>query len=69
MLLPPCVEDFVAQDDPARAVDEIIDEMDLSDLVGKYSGGGAPAYDPRMAMKIIVFGYCQGIRSSRRLDA
>jgi transposase len=69
MLLPPCVEDFVAQDDPARAVDEIIDEMDLSDLVGKYSGGGAPAYDPRMMMKIMVFGYCQGIRSSRRLDA
>jgi transposase len=69
MLLPPCVNDFVSGDDPVRALDEIIDWMDLSSLVGKYSGGGAPAYEPRMMLKVIIFGYCQGIRSSRKLDA
>ena len=69
MLLPPCVSEFVAQDDPVRLAGEIIDGMDLSELLSKYSGGGAPAYDPRMLMKVIVFGYCEGVRSSRKLSA
>lgn len=69
MLLPPCVEDFVEAEDPVRAVSEIINEMDLGELVGKYRGGGAPAYEPRMMIKVIVFGYSQGIRSSRKLDS
>lgn len=69
ILLPPCVDDFVAPDDPVRALDEIINEMDMSELVSHYRGGGAPAYAPVMMIKIIVFGYCQGIRSSRKLDA
>jgi transposase len=69
MLLPRSVEEFVSVDDPVRALDEIIDDMDLGDLIGSYSGGGAPAYDPIMMLKVIVFGYSQGIRSSRKLDA
>ena len=69
MLLPPCVSDFVAQDDPVRLAGEIIDGMDFSELLSKYGGGGAPAYDPRMLMKVIVFGYCEGVRSSRKLSA
>ena len=67
-LLPPSVEDFVPQESPARIVGEIIEGMDLSGLVSKYAGGGAPAYDPWMMMKVLVFGYSQGIRSSRKLD-
>ena len=56
MLLPPCVSDFVGEDDPVRVLNEIIEEMEMGELLGKYVGGGAPAYDPRMLMKVIVFG-------------
>jgi transposase len=56
-LLPPSVEDYVPEDSPARIVDEIIEGMDLSELVSKYTGGGAPAYDPWMMMKVLVFGF------------
>jgi transposase len=37
-------------------------------LYKKYKGGGAPAYDPAMMLKILVFGYCHGVRSSRKID-
>ena len=68
-LLPPSVEEFVPQESPARIVGEIIEGMDSSGLVSKYTGGGAPAYDPWMMMKVLVFGYSQGIRSSRKLGS
>ena len=68
-LLPPSVDDYVPEDAPARIVSEIIDSMDHSRLYARYKGGGAPAYAPKMMLKLIVFGYSEGVRSSRRIDA
>ena len=68
-LLPPCVEDYVPKNARARVLSEIIDEFDLSVLYGKYKGGGAPAYEPRMMLKLMVFAYSIGMRSSRKIDA
>lgn len=66
-LLPPSVEDFVPPDAPVRILGEVIDSLDCDELYASYPGGGAPAYDPRMLLKVLVFGYSQGIRSSRKL--
>jgi len=41
--------------------------MDLSLLLDKYEGGGAPAYHPAMMLKIIIYAYSMGIYSSRRI--
>ena len=67
LLLPPCVDDFVSEDSPARIMGEIVDKMNLDELISKYHGGGAPAYRPDIMLKTIVLGYCLGIRSSRKL--
>lgn len=69
MLLPPSVEDFVAKDDPVRLINEVLDKINLDFLLDSCKGGGAPSYDPRILMKILVFGYSQGIVSSRKLDS
>lgn len=66
-LLPPSVEEFVRLDAPVRLLSEMIDQLDSRTLYQRYGGGGAPAYDPKMMLKVLVFGYSQGIRSSRRL--
>jgi len=66
-LLPPSVNEFVAADAPVRILSEIIDHLDTSSLILRYKGGGAPAYDPRILFKLLVFGYSQGMHSSRRL--
>ena len=68
-LLPLCVDDFVAKDASVRIISEAIDTLDCSVLYAKYLGMGAPSYDPKMMFKLLVFGYREGIRSSRRLDA
>jgi transposase len=67
MLLPPSIDDLMAEDEPVRAISEIIDVLDCSCLRQPYGGGGAPAYDPVMLFKAMVFGLSQGLRSSREL--
>jgi transposase len=66
-LLPPSVEEFVDKDSPARLLSEVVDALDLSLLERRYPGGGAPAYPPGIMLKILLFAYSEGIRSSRRI--
>lgn len=68
MLLPPCVDDFIDKDDSVRVFNDTIDSMTLDYLYDSYKGGGAPAFEPKLMMKIIIFGYSIGIRSSRKLE-
>jgi transposase len=67
LLLPPNVADFVAEDTPVRILSELVDSLDLSALRKPYKGGGAPAYDPVILFKVLVYGMSEGIRGSRRL--
>jgi len=67
LLLPPNVADFVAEDAKVRILSELADELDLSPLRSAFKGGGAPAYDPVMLFKVLIYGLSVGIRSSRQL--
>lgn len=67
MLLPLSVKDFVPEDSEVRVFNEIIESMDHSQLLAKYNGGGAPAYNPIMLIKVIIYAGCKGIRSSRKI--
>src|SRR5439155_14579366 len=67
LLLPPNVADFVAEDASVRIFSELVDELDCSALRKVYKGGGAPAYDPVMLFKVLVYGLSEGIRGSRQL--
>lgn len=57
------------EDDPALFVSDVVDKLDLSAIRDSYGVNlrGQPPYDPRMMVKILVWGYCQGIRSSRKI--
>jgi transposase len=68
-LLPQSVGDFVGEDEPVRILSEVIDSLDLHELYARYNGGGAPAYDPRMLLKVLLFALQQGMRSSRKIAA
>jgi transposase len=67
MLMPPCVDDFVTKKHEVRLFDEIVARMDASVLLCAYSGGGAPAYDPRMLLRVALYGLWRGVRTSRDL--
>jgi transposase len=72
MLLPPCVDEYINQNNPVRAIDAYVDTLDLQALGFKNTqpgiGAGQPAYDPAALLKLYLYGYLQGIRSSRKLE-
>lgn len=55
------------QDHLARFIVEVIDQLDLSRLIGQYAARGSKAYHPATLLGILVHGYATGIFSSRRL--
>ena len=70
-LLPECLDDYIAEDNPVRAVDAFVEELDLG-LMG-FAGAepaatGRPAYHPGMLLKLYLYGYLNRIASSRRLE-
>lgn len=69
LLMPPSVADWVPDGHPARMVSELVDrELDLSRVLASYEGlRGYPPYDPRLLLKVLLYGYAKGVMSSRRL--
>lgn len=69
MLLPPSLDELIAETHPVRTVSSIIDQVDLGLLEKEYAGGGTSSYHPRMLLKVLVYGYLSNVYSSRRLEA
>ena len=67
-LLPPDLSDLVSKDHIARLINHSVDKIDLSFIENQYSENGQKAYDPRMLLKVLVYGYVSGTRSSRKLS-
>ena len=70
MLLPPTIEDYVGEDDPVRAYDAFVEALNLEQLgiENEEVKVGNSAYDPKTMLKILVYGYSYGWRSSRKLE-
>jgi len=67
-LLSPNLSDMVAKDHIARLINHSVDTMNISFIENQYSTNGQRAYDPRMLLKVLVYGYSSGTRSSRKLS-
>ena len=72
-LLPPRVEDYVAKDNPVRAIESYVEALDLTALgfrhADRASGeAGQPPYAPADLLKLYLYGYLNRVRSSRRLE-
>jgi transposase len=69
LLLPPSLRDWLPENHLAFFVSDVIDEIDLRPILSKYEreGRGYPPYDPRMMVKVLVYAYCVGVASSRKI--
>ena len=68
--LPESIESYVTDEDPVRVYDAFIDALDLKELgvdVDEDAVGNS-SYDPSIMLKILVYGYSYGWRSSRKLE-
>ena len=68
-LLPPSVQDFVPEDHLARFIVALVrEQLDLTEINTHYSSPlGQPPFDPRLMVALLLYGYCSGIYSSRRI--
>jgi transposase len=69
LLLPPSVRDFVGEDHLARFVLALVlEHLDLGEIEASYgSERGQPPFDPAMMTGLLLYGYCNGVYSSRRI--
>jgi transposase len=70
-LFPECLEDWIGEDNPVRAIDVFADTLDLAEL--GFSGvepevTGRPSYHPSVLLKLYIYGYLNRVQSSRRLE-
>jgi len=69
MLLPPSLEELIAQGHPVRVVNRVLDKIDIDPLLQKYKGGGSSSFHPRMLLKVLVYAYINNNYSSRKIEA
>jgi len=68
LLLPPSLGDLVPPTHPARIVSNVIDHLDISSIESKYKGGGTSSYNPKMLIKVLVYGYMCNTFSGRKIE-
>ena len=70
LLLPPSLRDWLPEDHLAYFVSDLIDQLDLSAITSVYEDEerGYPPYHPVMLTKVLVYAYCVGVFSSRRIQ-
>jgi transposase len=70
LLLPPSLREWLPEDHLVYFVSDVVDQLDLSAMHAEYGEEkrGQPPYDPRLMTKLLVYGYCTGVFSSRRIQ-
>jgi transposase len=70
LLLPPSLREWLAEEHLVYFVSDVVDQLDLSAIHAVYGEEkrGQPPYDPRLMTKLLVYGYCTGVFSSRRIQ-
>jgi len=70
-LLPPSLQDWLPEDHLARFIVDVTNELDLSAIYAQYErtdGRGLSAYHPLLLTRLLLYGYCVGVTSSRRME-
>ena len=70
LLLPPSLREWLPENHLVYFVSDVVDHLDLSAIDKVYGAEkrGQPPYDPRMMTKLLVYAYCVGVFSSRRIQ-
>src|ERR1039457_6673102 len=70
LLLPPSLQEWLPEGHLVYFVSDVVNQLDLSAVHAVYGEEkrGQPPYDPRLMIKLLVYGYCTGVFSSRRIQ-
>jgi len=70
LLLPPDLRQWLEEGHLAYFILDVVEELDLSQIYASYDGsrGGRPGFAPRLLVGLLLYGYCTGVSSSRKLE-
>lgn len=70
LLLPPSLHDWLPEKHLARFIADVVEELDLGSVYRSYEGDGRgkSAYQPSMMVRLLLYGYCNGVVSSRKIE-
>jgi transposase len=70
LLMPPSLADWIPEDHLARFVRDVVEALDLRAIEDAYTEErGYPPYDPRMMVGVLLYAYCTGTYSARKIAA
>jgi len=69
MLMPYDLSEWLPEDHLARFVVDITDKLDFSKVYRQYQGRGTVAYDPKLLLSLLFYGYSTGVFSSRKIES
>ena len=69
-LFPQSIDEYIPENAPVRAYDVFVDSLDFGQLgiALEPHKVGCPQYDPKIMLKLLIYGYSYGVRSSRKLE-
>jgi hypothetical protein len=67
-LFPASLDEKIPSESPVRLVNQIVDNLDISEIIDSYKGGGTSSYHPRMMLKVVLFAYLNNIYSCRKIE-
>ena len=71
LLLPAALQEWLPEGHLAYFISDLVDQLDLAEITARYEGErrGGPPYHPKMMVKVLLYAYCVGVPSSRRIAA
>ncbi|MEZ4787254.1 MAG: IS1182 family transposase [Flavobacterium haoranii] len=66
-LFPINIFDRIPQNHPVHLIEQVVNQLDISEILNKYKGGGTSAYHPRMMIKVLFYSYLSNIYSCRKI--
>ena len=66
-LFPLNLNDLISENHSARLIDRVVEQLEISDIISQFKGGGRSSYHPKMLLKILFYGYLNNTYSSRKL--
>ena len=70
ILMPASMKEWLPSDHLAYFISDVVDHLDLSAIMERYAGEerGYPPYHPAMMVKVLLYAYCMGVVSSRKIE-
>ena len=69
LLMPVSLQDWLQENHLARFIADLAEHLNLEKILADYKDPrGKAAYDPKMMVRLLLYGYCTGVRSSRKIE-